>query len=167
MITFQFHRGDKFLSKLIRVIVSILSFGRARYNHVSIRVGQTVYEAMIFVKYGDKTLKGVIKVPYSKWKGKKTVKNKITIQATRKDEKRVRDFLNAQVGKKYDITGFLNFVWIFLPPAKGKWFCSELAKVAGCKLAGIKSSEQGYNQKVTPDECKADILIIKNLYENN
>lgn len=136
-ITFQAHRGDALISRLIRLV-------SPKYNHISIRIEDTVYEAHI------KT--GVTQTPYKTWKGKKTVVAKKSIEVDIVQTLDILDFLFKQVGKKYDILGIFSFIWVFIKPRKDRWYCSELSQVVLYKILGMRSYEDNYNQKVSPFE---------------
>lgn len=127
---FQFHQGDALISIMIRLLTG-------KYNHVSIRVGNYVYEAHI--------KKGVTKTLYSKWNSSSVVE---TIEVKSKNEKKVKLWLDKQVGKKYDVSGILSFLSIFSKPKIGKWYCSELSFVAYAKLKGVEGNIEG--QKISP-----------------
>jgi len=135
MIIFQAHNGDKPVSRLIRVF-------SPRYNHISIRVGNTVYEAH--------AIKGVTKTAYGSWKDKKSVVATMGFDVTASVQARVKEFLERQVGKKYDGHGIFSFLWQYSKPVKGKWYCSELAMATLYKMINVKSNSENYNQKVSP-----------------
>jgi uncharacterized protein YycO len=131
---FQFHYSKTLLGFLIR----LFSFGR--FNHVSIRLGNYVYEA---------TIKGgVIRTLYTKWNSETVVFSK-KVEITQEEYQRAYIWLNKQVGKGYDILGIFSFLFFWLPPRKGYFFCSELAICALAKAIG--NSEELDNQKVSPD----------------
>ena len=130
---FQFHYKKSLISFLIRV------FSNGRFNHTSILLGDTVYEAHIRT--------GVTKTRLSKWDNS-TVVETIEVKLTKTEERRVRTWLNKQVGKKYDIIGIISFLFILLPPRKGYWYCSELGVVSLAKAKGIKGEIE--NQKISP-----------------
>jgi uncharacterized protein YycO len=139
---FQFHYSKTLLGFLIR----LLSFGH--FNHVSIRLGNYVYEAHIHT--------GVRRTLYTKW-NKKTVVQIKEVKLEQAEYERVYVWLNKQVGKKYDILGIFSFIFFFLPPRKGYWFCSELAI---CSLAKAKGKSDALdNQKVSP-QLFFDILDL-------
>jgi len=131
-MTFQFHKNNSFISRLIR----LLSHGE--FNHVSILAGEFVYEAHID--------KGVVKTHQDKWNSS-TVVDRIEYYSYNQPE--VVEWLEKQVGKKYDITGIFSFISIFAKPRMGYWYCSELAMVAFSKMKGIQD-EDIENQKVSP-----------------
>lgn len=137
-IEFQFHRNNHLFAKVIRL------FSRGSFNHVSIRIGRYVYEAHID--------NGVTKTLYSKWKGIGVVES-VLVEV--EDTKTVEKWLNKQVGKKYDIFGVLSFLWIWARPAKGKWFCSELAMVTLAKALEIDI----YNQRQTPQDFYYSLFL--------
>lgn len=134
-IQFQAHRGDALISRAIRLL-------SPKYNHISIRIEDTVYEAHIGT--------GVTETPYKTWKGKKTVVAKKSIEVDIVTALDIMDFLFRQVGKKYDVLGIFAFIWIFFKPRKDRWYCSELAQVILYKTLGMRSTEDNYNQKVSP-----------------
>jgi uncharacterized protein YycO len=139
---FQFHYSKTFIGFLIR----LFSFGR--FNHVSIRLGNYVYEAT--------TTRGVIRTLYTKWDGRTMVFSK-KIELTTEEYQRAFIWLNKQLGKKYDFIGILSFIFFFLPPHKGYFYCSEYAI---CALAKAKDrTESIQNQKVSP-QLFFDILDL-------
>lgn len=127
---FQFHQSDAFISIIIRLLTG-------KYNHVSIRVGNYVYEAHIGT--------GVTKTKYKDWDNSSVVE---TIEVKSKNEKKVKLWLDKQVGKKYDVSGILSFLSIFAKPKIGKWYCSELGFVTYAKLKGVEGNIEG--QKISP-----------------
>jgi len=133
-ITFNAHRGDAIISRLIRVL-------SPQYNHISIQLGHHIYEAHIDT--------GVRKVRRLKWDDT-TVVDTISIFCEDEHYQETKDFLEKQVGKKYDILGIVGFIWVFTKPRIGRWYCSELAQVILYKANGISSSEEDYTQKVSP-----------------
>lgn len=133
MVVFNFHASDSFLSRAIRACSD------GKYSHVSIFLDGYIYEAHI--KQGVRKYK-------STWDGANDIIESIYIKITKEQKKRLKKFLEAQVGKKYDLLGVLSFIWFFLRPKKGQWFCSEYAMVAFMKILGIKSGN--YDQKQSP-----------------
>jgi uncharacterized protein YycO len=139
---FQFHYSKTLLGFLIR----LFSFGR--FNHVSIRLGNYVYEA---------TIKGgVIRTLYTKWNSETVVFSK-KIEITQEEYQRAYIWLNKQVGKGYDVLGIVSFLFFFLPPRKGYFYCSEYAICALAKAKDRTDSIQ--NQKVSP-QLFFDILDL-------
>jgi len=139
---FQFHYSKTLLGFLIR----LFSFGR--FNHVSIRLGNYVYEAT--------ARRGVIRTLYTKWDDRTMVFSK-KIELTPDEYQRAFIWLNQQIGKKYDFIGILSFIFFFLPPRKGWWYCSEYAICALAKAKG--KTKQIQNQKVSP-QLFFDILDL-------
>lgn len=133
-IVFQAHKGTALLSRAIRLL-------SPKYNHISIRVENEVFEAHI--KHG------VTKTPYKTWKGKSSVVAKKSLELDTITGLKVVSFLNKQVGKKYDLWSVIGFVWVFMKPRNGFWMCSELAIVALGKCLGRRDVFD--NQKVSPD----------------
>lgn len=151
-VTFQAHRGDALLSRAIRLL-------SPKYNHISIRVENEVFEAHI------KT--GVTKTPYKIWKGKTSVvaKQELFIDDIR--GLKLVAFLNKQVGKKYDVLGIFSFLWVYFRPKKDRWYCSEYAQVALYKCLGIRSTENDYNQKVSPYQFWRNLRTVKKAFTNS
>jgi len=80
-----------------------------------------------------------------------------------KDEAAViRDFLETQLGKKYDWFSVLRFVshTQLRPDAKEKWFCSELV-TAALEAAGIKLFKNTEPCHVPPDLIKRSVVLSK------
>jgi len=128
MITYNFHISNTPYAKAIRLY--------SKYSHVSIEAGDYVYEALV--------KGGVVKTHKLGWKSETVFK---TVSLDNLSENEVIKFLDAQVGKKYDILGVLSFIWRFLPNRIGAWYCSELAMVSLVKGLGVKE----FNQKETPE----------------
>ena len=143
MITFNFHRGNKPISRMIRL------FSGGQYNHVSIKIGRTIYEAHI--------KNGVTKTSQGLWNDETVA---VSAPFEFPYEKEAKKFLEKQVGKKYDILGIFAFLWVFAKPKKGKWYCSELAQVALYKALGIKSTDSNYQQKVSPQDFYYNLLDL-------
>lgn len=171
-ITFHFHKGNALLSKAIRF------FSQGKFNHVSIQIGNTVWEAHIDtgvrkVNIAKKT--GTISLVWAdtvnqaykseinierfleEWTGFKTIKESIALDITDTQAKRVITFLNKQVGKKYDTFGALSVVWRMFKQGTDKWYCSELGYVALMKALGVP---KGYNQRVSPQEFYEQLSVI-------
>lgn len=151
-VTFQAHKGTALISRAIRLL-------SPKYNHISIRIGDEVFEAHI------KT--GVTKTPFSVWEGKKTIVNKKSLEIDDIRGLRLVAFLNKQVGKKYDTLGIFGFLWWFFKPRKDRWYCSELAQVALYKCLGIRSTSDDYNQKVSPYQFWRNLRAVKKAYVNS
>jgi len=132
-IEFQFHRSNHLLGRLIRF------FSRGMFNHVSIRMGRYVYESHIH--------SGVRKVLYSKWNSDSVV-HSFLLDVDTDSYDYTKEWLDKQVGKKYDIFGVLSFLWRLFEESEGKWFCSELAMVTLAKARCIEI----YNQRQSPQE---------------
>jgi len=144
---FNTHYSNKLLSKLIRL------FSQGEYDHTSIEVNGYVYEAKIRV--------GVIKTPVKKWNSS-TVVDSRTLKISPYRTKKVEQWLNEQVGKKYDIFGVLSFVWVLFKEEKGRWLCSELAYVALMKALNVKSD---YNQRKSPHAFWYDLGVIIEIHD--
>lgn len=139
MITFYFHRNNTFLGKMIRLV------SNGYYNHVSIGVNGYIYEANprtgVTKKIADNNYTGTMS-----W-----------THLFNLDNEEVIFFLECQIGKKYDYIGVLSFIWVFLKPRMGFWFCSELATVALMK--GLKETQ--YNQKQSPQDFYYLLKLIQ------
>lgn len=144
VITYNFHVGKGIISTLIRF------FSAGSYSHASIRVGDVVYEA----QYG----KGVRKVAASLFP---TTNVKATLDFMADDAQMVSvtQFLEDQVGKRYDYLGILSFLWMFVRQKEGKWFCSELATVSLMKLLDVPTGH--YNQRQSPFDFYQLCLTIQ------
>ena len=138
MITFYFHRDKTLLGKTIRFV------SRGNYNHVSIGINGYVYES--------NPTTGVTKRKIdNKYIDKVSFHHSFEL-----DEEEVIYFLEEQIGKKYDFIGVLSFIWIFLKPRQGYWFCSEMAMVALMK--GLNKIE--YNEKQSPQDFYYILKIL-------
>lgn len=135
-IKFNFHRGNKLISRAIRLM-------SPRYNHVSVLMGDTVFEAQMF--------QGVIKTHVSEWLDVKTVTRQEQFEVSASEYARIREFLLKQVGKEYDYLGiFAHLFPIFLQPRIGKWYCSELSNVVLYKILGLRMTSDNRTNKVAP-----------------
>lgn len=135
MLTFNTHKGNALLSKLIRF------FSRGKYNHTSIQLGNYIYEAHIN--------SGVTKTHRVLWEDK-TVVGSITLKIAPERGREIKAFLEAQVGKKYDIRGIFSFFFTTAKPKMGYWYCSELGVVTLYKAIGLTSEEYDELQNVSP-----------------
>ena len=143
-ITFNFHRGDAFISKAVRAV------SRGFFNHVSMTYNGHVYEAHMFV--------GVIKTPVAEWDCS-TVHTTLTFKVKKQHQAELLDFLEAQVGKGYDYLGLLNFVLVSTKEREGMWYCSEFAKVGFAKAIGFKNAGQ-YSQRESPSSSYNNMLMV-------
>jgi hypothetical protein len=132
-ITFNAHRGTGLLSNLI------VLFSRGLYSHISIELEGYVYEARF--------RKGVIKTKRDVWNDS-TVKDVHSFTISRNDKEVVKAFLEAQVGKTYDVRGVIAFIFTLTKPKIGAWFCSELGIVALSKALGRTARLN--NQLISP-----------------
>jgi hypothetical protein len=127
MVTFYFVKSHTLIGKLIRITSG------GKYNHVSIWVRGYLYEASM--KYGVTKVRCDRDYRSSNW-----------LHVWDLNEDKVVEFLDAQVGKRYDWLGVISFIWIFVQQGVEKWFCSELAMVALMKGLG----KEEYNQRQSP-----------------
>ena len=72
-----------------------------------------------------------------------------TIETSAAEEAAFWDFLHAQIGKPYDVTGILAFVAGRDWHATDSWFCSEL-QAAALEAAGVVNPLYAAANKVTP-----------------
>lgn len=140
MITYQFHKSESRIGKIIQFFSRFLNFqGNWDWvipNHVSIRTPKFVYEAHL--------KSGVHKVPVKQF----DTSSVVFCVETKWNEKECIKFLEAQIGKKYDKLWIVSFLWRFIKQGKSKWFCSEMAMVALAKEWKITY----YNQRISPIE---------------
>lgn len=127
MVTYHFHKSNTIYSKGIQLY--------SKYSHVSIEVGGYVYEALVE--------HGVIKTISTSYDKSTVVKSEIFEGL---DENIIIKFLEAQVGKAYDLIGVFSFVWRVLPTRYGYWYCSDIAMVSLMKGLG----KEEYDQRQTP-----------------
>ncbi len=144
MFQLNFHHWDKLISKIIRFVSG------GFYNHVSIQIDWVIWEAHIDC--------GVRRVNIEEWDDT-TVHSSRSLYVPPKRQKLLSDWLDKQVGKKYDLLGVLSFVWIFLKGKKGRWYCSELAMVALMKALGIFKDE--YSPRKTPQDLYEVVNIVE------
>jgi len=128
-------------------VIRFFSYGK--YNHTSIEINNYVYEANF--KYG------VIRTKTDIWNSD-TVAKSHTVILTKRGNNRVLSFLEIQLGKKYDWIGVFSFVFQFLKPRAGYWFCSELGMAAFLKAIDKELDDK--SQKISPTSLH-DILEIK------
>lgn len=146
IIKFNLHRGDKLISRAIRLV-------SPRYNHVSILMGDTIYEAQLF--------QGVIKTHRSEWADSDTVARQYVLEVDGFTYAKILQFLEKQVGKDYDYLGIFAHIFpVLLAPRIGAWYCSELANVVMYKIAGLKMSYDTLTNKVSPFVFSENIRIF-------
>jgi len=143
-IRYNFHSSDTLLSESIRAV----SCGN--FSHTSIETEQLVYEAHL--KHG-------VRVIHSTQYNFADIKATVPVLVTDEQYAKVLQFLNNQVGKKYDLIGVLSFVWFFLKPKNGQWYCSELAMVSLMKAIGIHKG--CYDQKQSPSSFFLTAQMLK------
>ena len=150
MITYQCHCCDSFISDSIAWFSRRMNLrGNFPYripSHISIKTNEFVYESHI------KTW--VHKVPIGQYNYSGIA---YTIILEDVDEKRVIDFLEREIWKKYDKFWIFSFIWRFVKQKKWKWFCSEYALVSLAKWYWISF----YNQRISPIEFILQILFAK------
>jgi hypothetical protein len=127
MITFYFTKSDTLIGKLIRFTSG------GKYNHVSIGINGYIYQAKM--DYGVTKVRCDRDYNAVDW-----------LHVWDIDVQRVSEFLDAQVGKKYDWLGVISFLWVFIQQGRERWFCSELATVSLMKGLG----KEEYNQRQSP-----------------
>lgn len=140
MAIFYFYRTNTLFGKLVRFV------SNGYYNHVVIEVNGYMYES--------NPMTGVTKKPATSAVGAVAWRLRTDL-----NDEEVIYFLEGQLGKKYDYIGCLSFIWVFLKPRIGKWYCSELAMVTLMKGLGVHSSE--YNQKQSPMDMYYLSKLIK------
>lgn len=127
-------KGKGVVSKLIQWQT------RSEYSHAAVMVGETVYEAREF--------KGVRKIElgtHSELTPESFLNcHMFTVLTNDVQDKTIVDFLEKQVGKKYDYSSVARFVSRRQASRKasGKWFCSELV-YAAFQQAGIDLLREG------------------------
>lgn len=134
-----FHKDKSVVGFLIRLL------SNGKYDHTSFYYKGWVYEA---------TFKGVIRTRIKEWDGK----NSVIAQKKIKEYNSITEWLESQLGKKYDWLGVLSFVFRFLPVKRGRWYCSELLIVSVAKVRGKLDMLE--NQKVSPDLAWRIISLI-------
>lgn len=99
-------------------IIRTLSFGR--YDHVAVRINEYIYEAH--------PTDGVKRTHVDKY----TRKAAAEFSLSNYDDSafaNMKTFITKQLGKRYDYIGVISFVFRFLKPRIGSWYCSELTGV--------------------------------------
>lgn len=145
MVTFNFHRTNTVLGKLIRF------FSGGMVNHVSIQIGEWIWEADF--------KRGVVKTDISKWNKQHQIVCQYIVYTPYQST--IVYWLNKQVGKKYDWIGVFSFVWVLLQEKKGSFYCSELAMVVLMKAVNVHSID--YNHKQSPYDLLLLMQMLKSL----
>lgn len=143
MITFNFHRTHTLLGKLIRF------FSGGMVNHVSVKIGEYIWEALFSIKIVNRRLKiiaRVIKTHESEWDKDYQVVKKYNVETCY--ESTIVYWLDKQVGKKYDWRGVLSFIFPNLKEKKDRWNCSEMGTVVLAKALNMASGT--YNKRQSP-----------------
>jgi len=114
-VDFYFYEGKSLLSKLIRWRTYSI------FSHVAIGIKNCIYEAWV-----GNGCSGVVKSnnPLTFHKANTPIV-KVSINMKNLDD--WKDFLEMQVGKKYDFFAIFNFLLNKKGNNRKKWFCSELA----------------------------------------
>ena len=117
------YQGISWVSRVIRWQT------RSRYSHIAIEVADNhVYEAW---HVGGVQLNAHFRAVHTAG----TMVDVFAISA-HFDPLRVRHFLDAQIGKRYDFRAVARFLSRRNAPADDRWFCSELA-VAAFRAGGL------------------------------
>ena len=143
-ITFNIHRGNSFISKLI------MRSSHGRFSHVSVEFDGCIYESI--------EGKGFIKSNKLSWKHS-PIKERYVVMVSNKRYKQFEDWSEEQVGKRYDYTGVLSHASpFFFKPRQGYWYCSEYTFVLLNKIVGILGDDSQHH-KVSPQLFR-DILRL-------
>jgi len=122
-------KNESFLGKIIRF------FTRGKYSHAAVRLDSgEIYEAV--TKEGVRKLMGI---KYIEGKNKIDVYT-LNVPLNKINELNMRDFLDKQIGKKYDYWMVLGFVIKSTRQgrkSRNRWYCSELC-AAALEKAGIQ-----------------------------
>ena len=125
---------------------TICFFSRGDYSHASIVLSDgSVIEAKPF-----DNVHHVSSVVFNRVKG--SIIELYDLNMDESQEKILVDFLNAQIGKKYDFPSVLGIILDASREGRkqrAKWFCSELV-FAALEKAGILLLERTFHWKVTP-----------------
>jgi len=127
MIIYLF-KGTNLISKLIQFQ------SRSEYSHAAIEIDGNLYEAVgkgvVKMPVGV-ALMHYAKTPYDKFECIWPIVNN--------NKKQIKDFLEEQIGKKYDFTMLIRFLTRQQEhrKSKQKWFCSELVFAAINKAVPI------------------------------
>lgn len=142
-ININIHRGEGVISKLIMALT------RGNYSHASINFDHDRYESVM--------LGGVVK-NREQIINKSKIVEIYSIKVTNKNYEILEKWVAEQVGKKYDYSAILSFIFpIFNNPRMGYWYCSEIAYVLYSKCKGILGDVD--NQKISPQLLR-DILRL-------
>ena len=142
MVTFNFHRTETPLGKAIRF------FSGGMVNHVSIQIGEWIWEADF--------KRGVVKTDISKWNKQHQIVCQYIVYTPYQST--IVYWLNKQVGKKYDWFGVLSFLWAGFGERRGFWFCSELGAVVLAKALNM----YGFNQRQSPQNLLDNLMVYEN-----
>lgn len=140
-IVYQWHRGNKIVSRMIRLI-------SPNFNHSSIRF-VSPSEDVVYEAHGGETIQPK---KYRTWKGKSTVVKSIVCYVDEETFNRARAFAKEQEGKTYDWMGIFSYVWRYLKQKKGKWYCSEIQMAIYMRMRHIRMIWNDLHLKVSPDE---------------
>lgn len=136
MIKIYFYSGSKIGDLLVRV------FTRSKFSHVAIEVDSTIYESW----YKTGVRKFNCPVNYSE-----------VIEICGLNEKDMKAFLEAQVGKPYDFKAIFSFLFSHNWEELKAWFCSELVAMA-LKVGGFRNIPNNIS-KISPGDL---YKIVKN-----
>lgn len=148
MVYVVLFKGRGFMSRLIEWQT------RGEYSHAALLVGETLYES--WQSAGVRKKEGWGYDPSDK-----TV-SLFQFGHSYEDESRVTQFLEKQIGKKYDWLAIVRFLTRthILPDDKKRWFCSELVFTA-LASAEIDLFKRTKGWEVSPDMIKRSGLLAK------
>lgn len=150
MVFIVLFKGQSAISKLIEWQT------RGKYSHAAILIDDTLYEA--WQGWGV----GVRKKEKWYFSAGNSVTSLFQFQHMQKHEQRLQDFLEAQLGKKYDYLAVLRFITRthVLPNEKNRWFCSELV-AAAMDSVGLPLFHNTKPWEVSPDLIKRSLILEK------
>lgn len=127
---------------------------RGAYSHCSIVFDDAVYEARPFV--GVRKASNLASV-----EDKERVIDIYEVETTNAQELVIREFLDRQIGKKYDYwmaVGFVLYTSRESRKSSGKWFCSELLFCA-LEKGGIRILDRVEPWKISPSMASYSLLL--------
>lgn len=145
IVKIGFYKKNGFVANIIKFLT------RGQYSHVAIEVNNTFYEAKEFSLVRK----------YVTWTKNSSQIDIYELEITDDQERRLVNFLEKQIGKKYDylmVLGFLFYVTREKRKSRGKWFCTELI-FAALEKVGVKLLNNIEPWKVSPATLSYSTLL--------
>lgn len=141
------YKGTGLVSKLIRLQT------RSEYSHVAIQLlDGTVVEA--WAAGGVRHVASPLEAHKSK------TEIDVFLLTEEFDSGAVLQFLNSQLGKKYDFRSIFRFLTRRSSPLDDRWFCSELV-LAAFRMGGLELLARVPSSEVSPRDITISPLLRK------